>query len=158
MNLVHGPPKANSFSAIFPQDHFRPRLLYLSSSKAGMVRPQNLLSAAPFLSCFFPAPVWALYRPPFIQAIAICSRKGSFFVGLPALPQQPKFSFSYFFFLFLFTFFLSFAPSSVFSHFLNTLFVRGLTSLTQRTSCILHCAAENHRQLAEKKSCITVKL
>lgn len=135
----------------FPKIIFAPDFSTPSSSKAGMFRPQCLLSAAPFLSFFFPA----LYRPPFIQVIAICSGRGSFFICSTTTSQL---LFLWLFFPIAFHFFLSFASSSVFSHFLNTLFLRGLTSLNQRISCILHWAAGNHLQLAEKSSCIIVQL
>ena len=64
---------------------------------------------------FSPSPVWALYRPPSIQVIAICSGRGS--------------SFSAVFFSIASHFFLSFALSSVFYHFLNTLFLEVLPAL-----------------------------
>lgn len=78
---------------------------------------------------FSPSPVWALYRPPSIQVIAICSGRGSSFMGLSALPQQPNSSFSDVFFSIASHFFLSFALSSVFYHFLNTLFLEVLPAL-----------------------------
>ena len=123
--------KSNGFSAIFfPKIIFTPDSSTPSSSKAGMIRPQCLLSAAPFLSRFFPfssmSPIQTtihsgnshLLWQRFLLHGTICSTTTTQLLLL-----------WHFFFSIASHFFLSFALSSVFYHFLNTLFLEVLPAL-----------------------------